>query len=587
MIENFKKTIQGYLLSIKTIKNYKNLYALSTFLFTIFFSIGLPTMYFLQKYYKSIESPTFTVKESFNILIVYYLITFLAFISINILGYVYGKLRCLPVFDMRENVIDKILKNRPGFSNFSMGETINTIREDVINLFWPIDFSLDLFGRLIFFIGAFIMVFRVDKTIALILLLPLISVIFITNKMTTKLRIHSSESRKAASKVSSHLGDIVSNIQSIKVNGVEEEMLNTLINLGEKRRLAQVKTQLTREIMWDMSSLCIGIGTFLVLILSALKLKNGTLSIGDLFIFTFFPRTAFLVHLIGRVTSVSQTAVVSNERIEKLIGIKNAKEIFTKTNINELKDEINPKFNNSISNDNKRKLLKLQNLSSTFNGDHGVKNIDLNIKDGEFLAVTGRIGSGKSTLIRTLVGAKESDFGKIIYEDTDYSEEGLLPPIASYTPQNPNLFSDTIRENILLGKEFNEKYFNKALKDSELLGDLSNLKDGVDTVVGAKGVKLSGGQKQRVAVARMLYHSSDIYLLDDVSSALDVDTESKLWNNLKENNKTRIAVTNRHIALKNADKILVLKDGKVDSYGDLNYLLKNSEEFKKIWGESK
>lgn len=109
----------------------------------------------------------------------------------------------------------------------------------------------------------------------------------------------------------------------------------------------------------------------------------------------------------------------------------------------------------------------------------------------------------------------------------------------------------------------------------------------MNTIIGSKGVKLSGGQRQRVALARMLYQESEILLLDDVSSALDIDTEIKLWENLKNDSRTRIAVSNRHNALKYADKIIVLKDGEVDSFGNLNELLEYPSEFRKIWGESR
>ncbi len=125
----------------------------------------------------------------------------------------------------------------------------------------------------------------------------------------------------------------------------------------------------------------------------------------------------------------------------------------------------------------------------------------------------------------------------------------------------------------------------QAIYSAVLDRDIKNFKEGIDTLIGSKGVKLSGGQRQRVAVARMFARKADLYVFDDISSALDIETEIKLWDRMFERkNITALVVSNRHVALKNADKILVMKDGKIEGQGKLEELLKNCEEMRQIWG---
>ncbi|MCL4153439.1 UNVERIFIED_CONTAM: hypothetical protein GTU68_025739 [Idotea baltica] len=386
--------------------------------------------------------------------------------------------------------------------------------------------------------------------------LPILSVVIY--KLSKEIHNRSTIVQQYLSKLSTYTQESFSGISVIKAYGIEPLTSKNFNELAETSKEKQLSLAKVQAWFFPMMILLIGASNLLVIYIGGMQYINGEIeSLGTIAEFIIYVNMlTWPVATVGWVTSIVQQAEASQKRINEFLKIK-------------------PEIKNSTTEHTEiTGDISFKNVSFTYDDTNiqALKNISFNINKGQTLAVLGKTGSGKSTILDLIGRLYDIDAGEILVNGIKINEHNLidLRNSVGYVPQDAFLFSDSIKSNIKFGKEnaTNEDVI-EAAKNAQVHKNIVKFSKGYDTVLGERGITLSGGQKQRVSIARAIIKAPKILLFDDCLSAVDTETEEKILKNLNKvsKGKTTIIVSHRVSSAKNADKIIVLDNGKIVQEG--------------------
>jgi ATP-binding cassette subfamily B protein len=489
---------------------------------------------------------------------------------------------------LQRNLLTRIL-TRPGARAVpgSPGEAISNLRDDTEISLQMINTCINLLGQTVFTVGALIIMFRVNATMTILVVLPLVIVIAIVQAMKKRLSSYRKASRQATSNLTGALGEIFGSVQAIQVAGAETEVVAHVKALNDQRRKLILKDTIFSDTLNAGFSNTVGIVKGLILILAALFLHTF-LHIGDLALFlSYIGNISGFIQSSGSFLALLTQTRVSHERLVALLQGADERQLVV-TDPLYIRGKEPPMYTlPPHTEQDQLKLLAANNLTYCYpDTGRGIHNIHLSLPRGTITVITGRIGSGKTTLLQVLLGLLPKNEGEICWNGEAITDPAsfFAPPHSAYTAQIPHLFSDSLKENILLGLPEKDDALQQAIHTAVLDHDVTMLENGIDTVIGVRGVKLSGGQAQRTAAARMIIRDSELLVFDDLSSALDVETEQLLWQRLfTHQNYTCLVVSHRKTVLQRADHIIVMKGGSIEAEGTLSELLTSSQEMQLLW----
>lgn len=440
----------------------------------------------------------------------------------------------------------------------SPGEAVSRFRDDVQDVAMVLDVSLDVSGAIISSIIAVTVMAAISPWAAVAVVVPVALAVAIAAALGPKLKEWREAERSATASVTGFIGDTFGAILAVKTAGAEDAASARFRALNHARAQVALRDTVGSEFV---RSLGLGTGEIavgVVLVVVSAAATSGELSPGDLALFVGYVGTiATLARWAGRVSTYVRQAGVSVSRLAEL-SPDHTRPPMVEPAATHLRHGPPPLANHRSADPSSDEAglvsLAAHDLKPAISG---ARPVSFEIAAGELVVVTGAVGSGKSTLLRALLGLVDSS-GTVTWNgEAIEPAEFLVPPRAAYLPQVPRLFSESLADTVLLGLAIDD--LEAALWTACMESDVATMDHGPDTLVGPRGMRLSGGQVQRTAAARALVRKPDLLVVDDMSSALDIETEMMLWERLRSTYRpATLMVSHRPAVVSMADRVIEL-----------------------------